>query len=260
MLRFSTPQPQILVALMLFLAISPCRAQESASEAERLAKFREQLAELKHQWSDDQNAMLHRIAALEERHRALKETTAELQVSIGKIQVEKNRLELDNAELLSCYNALQTAVAEEYQKLLQDLKPRLDACARLNLMESTSIKTTPVDHDDLGMLLTDFAEFATDTCGFANELHIGTNIVVAPEGEKLQMDTMVLGTMVAFAVSPDSSQAAVAIRRGENWTWHWIPEDATAIRDAIDICQGTSPPEILALPFPPIPNDGGNEQ
>ncbi len=254
------PKPQMFVALMLFLAISPGRAQESASEAERLAKLREQLAELKYRWSDDQNAMLHRIAALEERHRALKETTAQLRVGTEKTHVQKKHLELKNAELLSCYNALQTAVAEEYQKIRQDLKPSLDACARLNLMESTPIKTTPVDHDDLGMLLADFAEFATDTCGFANELHVGTNIVVNPEGEKLQMDTIVLGTMVAFAVSPDSSQAAVAIRRGENWTWHWIPEDATAIRDAIDICQGTSPPEILALPFPPIPNDGGNEQ
>jgi hypothetical protein len=260
MLRFSTPRPQMLVALMLVLAILPCRAQESANEAERLAKLREQLAELKHRWSDDQNAMLHRIAALEERHRALKETTAELRVSTEKIQEQKKRLELEKTELISYYKALQTAVAQEYQKLLQDLKPPLDACARLNLMEPTPIKTLQADCDDLGMLLADFAEFATDTCGFANELHVGTNIVVAPEGEKLQMDTIVLGTMVAFAVSPDSSQAAVAIRLDENWTWHWIPEDATAIRDAIDIAQGTSPPEIITLPFPPIPNNGGNEQ
>jgi hypothetical protein len=63
------------------------------------------------------------------------------------------------------------------------------------------------------------------------------------------MDVIYLGLSCGFAVSPDSSIAAIGTPDTTGWTWTAAPEIAADVRKLADIKNNQLPPQLITLPL-----------
>ncbi len=250
-----------LIAAILPLACSgfAVHAQEQSLEpvqvqqAKQLATLKSQLAELKAKWNADENMMQRRSAALQERRESLSQTNEGLRANIAKLETRKKLLQTEKKELDDQARELSQAVAVALDEALNTLETSFSACSKLNaLPKSAFVKP---EAGNVNELIDEYAETVIDAVRFASSIHSCSAILDAPDSRRLQMDVLLVGTNLAFAVAPDGSQAAAAFRRQGSWQWQWHSAKlAKAITQALKIAKNEVSPAIIEIPMPSRPD------
>jgi hypothetical protein len=88
-----------------------------------------------------------------------------------------------------------------------------------------------------------------------NNFHVTQQMLSTGEGRR-QVDVLYLGLANGFAVSADDQWAAIGTPGDRGWQWTPVPDQAGAIRDALNVIAQHEPARLVDLPLQVDLNEG----
>lgn len=237
-----------LVFLLLFLLALQPRAGDVALEknVRRWLAMRREIIRQKKDWQQEQQALDERLAMLQQRQKVAKQRLAADEkkrlATAAKLRRQQKKLATSQQSLNALRPAIQ-AIKDKIDKWQKQLPP-----VDQNKLKSTRLP--PGDHPNspavsIQQLLSQLT-LLEQSCG---KIRTARLLLSTPDGETVEMQTLLLGWTARYAVSADESRAAFAFFQGGNWVWQWDSRLARPIRQALDCANRKRPPTLTRLPL-----------
>lgn len=208
-----------------------------------LAEETREWEERRRQW-EDEIALLEKEAETLRRERADDGTFASsFEAKRAEALARKERLEAERRKLRAVLDRAESDLRSWRERIPEGLRPPLAS-------GFAALPATQKQADKLPLARRAQTVAALDAQieTLQNEFHAVRETLDA-EGTRRQVDVLYLGLARAFAVSPGNDWAAVGVPSDSGWAWMPAPEEAAAVRRALDVLNRQTTAQWIDLPL-----------
>jgi hypothetical protein len=217
-------------------------------KADEWLALRREIARSQAEWQKERELLKSEVDLLGEQkdHLAarLDEQESELRKLEEKLRETGGELPTDGDEA----ERLKTAVAES-EAYLRQWRARLPLFLS-EALDKTFAQIEPgiADEAGLGERLQRVVNLHAQLQQLTRSVNVGSILLTGPNGKSRQMEAVLLGTAVGYAVALDGSLAAVGFPGADGWQWDWRPELAYSIRNMLACYRKEQPAAFVHLP------------
>ena len=255
------PPPRV-VSLLPFLAVALlplvyCSAPAAnIDELESLVRqwlaVRREISQAAAEWREKETLLAEECQLLEDQRKLLavkladeKKAQQSLQDPLLKLTTGRDAQERMLETFEETLTTLESGLLSKQKRIPGLLRvPLRAAFARIASQQSESARPGHIE-ERLQNVLNLLAELEQLSRG----VHVGRTVVPDAESTACEVDVILLGLAVGYAVSPDGSAAAVGHPRDNGWVWEWTPGLAPAVLDALACYRKERPARLVTLPM-----------
>ncbi len=239
------------------LLLCPCRGADAQLDTlqrgvRKWLALRREIQHTRLDWQEQQRLLADELAL---HHQERKQLTTELREQTDAERAATARLELAQQRrdrLGAALSTLEQAVTKAEADLRTwpaRLPPFLADPLRPTFakLPARNAQTSPDELPDRLQVITGLYAQLHD---MSRTAHVGRMVLERDGAEPREMDVLLLGLSMAYAVSTNDEQAAVSRVPAVSgtWTWEWRDELAPAVADALRCFRREQPARFVTLP------------
>ena len=214
-------------------------------------RLRAETAEEKRVWREQKDQLNEEIALLEKEKadlvRALdqaRETSSEADAARARLRSRRNELQDAQDALLPLLDQSEAAARAWMPRVPVSLQDSLrEAFSRIPHTHQEAERMTPSRRMQI------VVAFYTALEGLQSSVHVVKEMLSTEDGKRREMDVLYIGLARGFAVTPDSTWAAVGVPGEKGWQWRPDASIAPSVRRGIEVHQRAKPAVLVPLPL-----------
>jgi len=259
--RRSTLSPSRAVLMLALLCGQPLlcppvhAGDRSVNELEARVRHwlavRREIDETTRTWKEKQSLLTDELRMLDEQRNRLtvrldreKAAASAAREPLRALTAEQQRLETALAGFAGTLDDIEDLLRSWQRRIPDFLAPPLRA-SFARLPASGQAKA----HRHTGKRLQNVLMLVAEIEELGRRIHAGHMVIPDDQGAAREVEVLLLGLAVGYAVSADGSNAAIGLLRTDGWTWEWRRELAPTVLELLACYRKEQPAKLITLPM-----------